>query len=147
MPFLDPRVLRWEIWWAEVIEHLLRWNEGRRRRRRGWGGGALVLSRAAADWNIPQRAAFSPIPSTSLAKVTRLRETVIVVITEFCVGGIASWAVQSLLLLWPWFLFCCSVRFRVRVFDSNSNTLKKDLIFFKYIGEKKKEYLLQDLMS
>ena len=61
----------------------------RRRRRRGSGVGgglgALGLPAAAADADVAQGATLGPVSATRLAKVTRLGEAVVVVVTELCV--------------------------------------------------------------
>lgn len=62
-------------------------------RRGGSGGGAPlgVLPGAAADRDVSKNTSFSPVPSTALAEVARLREVVVIVIAEFGVCRIAPW--------------------------------------------------------
>lgn len=82
-----------DVWW---------WRSGRSWRRRS----DLVLPRGPTHWNISQRSTCCPISSTRFAKVSWLREAVIVVITELCVVWIASWTLQN--LIFPclcWFSF------------------------------------------
>ena len=46
-------------------------------------GNFLVLSTATTDRDVTKSAAFGPVPTTCLAKVTRLGEAVIVVVAKF----------------------------------------------------------------
>lgn len=46
----------------------------------------LVLSTPASDRDVPQRAAFGPVPPAGLAEVAGLGEAVVVVVAEFGVG-------------------------------------------------------------
>lgn len=78
------------------------------RARRGLHGAAaaayfasLVLPVAAADGDVSQGAPAGPVPTAGLAYVAWLREAVIVIIAEFCVGGMATWAFQCSLRLRP----------------------------------------------
>lgn len=91
------RVLRrevWEAWWVEIREL--------RRRCCHWRWcRSLVLSWTSSNRNISKRSSFSPVPSASLAKVSWLCETVVVIVTKLGVGWVTSWTVQ--LLLRPWF--------------------------------------------
>ncbi|KAF5733871.1 hypothetical protein HS088_TW16G00312 [Tripterygium wilfordii] len=57
--------------------------------------GATMFATTATDRNISERAAFSPVPPTALAKVPRLRETVIVVITKLGVWRGTAGAIRS----------------------------------------------------
>lgn len=43
----------------------------------------LVLPATTANRDVAESAAFGPVPTTSLAKVARLREAVVVVVTKF----------------------------------------------------------------
>ena len=103
---MDLRVLRSRWWkpWRSTSDKMIRKQFFWRswwwwwRRRRSW---PLVLPWTATNWNISERTTLCPIPSTSFAEVSRLWETVVVIVTELCIGWIAPWAVQSLILLWP----------------------------------------------
>lgn len=52
------------------------------------------LSRGAADRDVSQSAAFSPVPLAALAEMTWLRHIIVVVVTKFRVWGITSRAFQ-----------------------------------------------------
>lgn len=71
---------------------------------RGGGGGvggsfeALVFPAAAADRDVPQSATASPVALASLAKVARLGQAVVVVVTKFGVGRITTRTPERLLL-------------------------------------------------
>ena len=43
----------------------------------------LVLPATTTDRDVAESATFGPVPTTSLAKVARLREAVVVVVTKF----------------------------------------------------------------
>ena len=59
----------------------------------------LVLSATTTYGNVSESATFGPVPTASLAEVARLREAVVVVVTEFGVEGVASGTFQSLVVL------------------------------------------------
>lgn len=50
----------------------------------------LVLSASATHGDVPQSAAFSPVPPACFTEVPRLREAVVVVVAELGVSRIAS---------------------------------------------------------
>ena len=56
--------------------------EGRGRGR----GGAFVFTTATADGDVAEGAALSPVTAAGFAKVSRLREAVVVVVAKFGVG-------------------------------------------------------------
>lgn len=61
------------------------------------GGGfrASGLAASAADGDVAEGAALGPVPAATFAEVAGLGEAVIVVVTEFGVGGGASGAIGS----------------------------------------------------
>ena len=61
----------------------------------------LVLPTTTTNWNVPECTSFGPVPSTGLAKVPRLREAVIIVVTELGVGGVAPRTLEGLVMRWP----------------------------------------------
>jgi len=61
----------------------------------GASSAPLVPPAAAANRDVPQGSATSPVPSASLAEVAGLREAVVVEVAKLCVGGFTSWT-----LLW-----------------------------------------------
>ena len=67
----------------------------------GIRGDLLVLSAAAADGNVPERASFGPVPPASLAEVAGLGEAVVVVVAELGVGGFTARALEGLVMLGP----------------------------------------------
>lgn len=50
-----------------------------------------VLAGAAADRNVAEGAAVSPVTAAGFAEMTGLREVVVVVVTKLGVEGIAAW--------------------------------------------------------
>lgn len=68
----------------------------------GGGAGALgVLAGAAADGDVAEGPAMSPVATAGLAEVAGLREVVVVVVAELGVGRVAARA-RQLLLFWWW---------------------------------------------
>lgn len=59
----------------------------------------LVLAATAADGDVAQGAAARPVAPARLAEVARLREAVVVVVAEFCVGGVAAGALEGRFLV------------------------------------------------
>lgn len=80
-----------------------------KRRRRGNGGGgvgrglgfggAFGFPAAASDGDVAEDAAFGPVSPAALAEVPRLREIIVIVITEFGVERITPRALQRLVVL------------------------------------------------
>lgn len=63
------------------------------RRRRLQRFSAAVLAAATADRDVAERAAFGPVSPAAFAEVPRLGQAVVVVVTEFGVGGGAARAI------------------------------------------------------
>lgn len=73
----------------------------------GVGGvalGALVLAAAAADGDVAEGAASGPVALAGFAKVSRLRQAVVVVVTKLGIGGIAARALERVRIGLIWFL-------------------------------------------
>jgi len=57
------------------------------------GLSAAVLATAAANGDVAERASFGPVASAGFAEIAGLRQAVVVVVTEFGVGGSATRAI------------------------------------------------------
>lgn len=71
--------------------------EGRSGGGGGIGGvalGALVLAASAANGDVAEGAASGPVALAGFAKVARLRQAVVVVVTKLGIGGIAARALE-----------------------------------------------------
>ena len=51
-----------------------------------------VLAGPTSNGDVTEGPTLGPITTASLVEVTRLREVVVVVVTELGVGGVAPWA-------------------------------------------------------
>lgn len=83
------RVRLWScrVWWC------------RRAFWRSWWRTFCGLSASTTNRDVPQSTTFGPVPSAVFAKVTWLREVVVVVVAEFCVCWVTTWAFE-LFLFW-----------------------------------------------
>lgn len=68
----------------------------------GSGRDFLVFPADAADGDFAEGSTFGPVASAGLAKVTRLRKGVVVVVTELGVGGVASRAMCRRAMVQVW---------------------------------------------
>ena len=85
-------------------ENRCRWQRNAGGSGSGGGGGASAgafrgFASTAADGNVAESSAVSPVTATGFAEVTRLREVVVVVVTELSVGRVAARTRELLLLL------------------------------------------------
>jgi hypothetical protein len=75
------------------VRRLHRWRGG------FLGAGALVLAASPTNRDVAERSAFGPVAAARLAEVARLGETVVVVVAELGVRGLASRALEWLVVL------------------------------------------------
>lgn len=117
----NPKVGKWEVELerigGEAVEQRAVNVGGRRSDLRVGGGGggggdgvggvalgALVLAAAAADGDVAEGAASGPVALAGFAKVSRLRQAVVVVVTKLGIGGIAARALERVRIGLMWFL-------------------------------------------
>lgn len=61
-------------------------------------GPFCIFTTSTTNRDVTKSAAVRPITAARFAEMTWLREIVVVVVTEFCVGGITTWARKMLRL-------------------------------------------------
>ncbi|KAL2537885.1 Uncharacterized protein Fot_19276 [Forsythia ovata] len=64
----------------------------------GFRLGPLRFPAATANWDVAENTAFSPVSPAALAEVARVRNVVIIVVTELGVRRITPWALQNLVV-------------------------------------------------
>lgn len=115
------------------------------RRRRLQRFSAAVLAAATADRDVAERAAFGPVAPAAFAEVPRLGQAVVVVVTEFGVGGGAARAIGchldagfppgTLLLLfhWRWEVMRLQQLFKPGTTATNVKTLREHYVICVFV--------------